>query len=292
MPAPALSASSRLAVLERQRKRQGAVEPGPREAGFRRRELAHLGVLGRGHRLRGRVDRDAGHEGRRVPGAQQRRAHHQVAGGARVHAVRDDLSREVGVVLQDRGDPGVHGVAEVHDRGLLLRAQGRDVAAEAAQRVVVAGEELRRSSHVVEGRGADEGEPDAGQGLLQLRDDRPVALAERRERHRVERLVAAVVHAEHDRDHGRLEGDDVALEADVDRARPAAPHRVPAHAGVVEADVPLREAGADVLLDEARVGAVLRDAVAVEDDPVPVPQGEGSGRLGRRGGGRRGDGEG
>ena len=72
---PGLLRQLGLGVLEAQRQRQRAVELRPGEAAARRREAAHLRVLGRDHRLRRRVDLDAGHERRGVPGPQQRRAH-------------------------------------------------------------------------------------------------------------------------------------------------------------------------------------------------------------------------
>ena len=157
---------------------------------------------------------------------------------------------------------------------LRLRRDFADEVAVLEQDRVVAFLELRRPGHVVVGRRLDQGEPDVGQVLHQLVDDVDVARGVGVERLVAERLVAGVVHAEHDRDDGRLVGLDVAGQPDVDRPAAAAADAVSAPSRVDEVDLGLGEPGDGERLGEGRVEALLGDAVAVEHDAVPILEGE------------------
>jgi hypothetical protein len=164
-------------VLEVEGQGQRLVELRPGQPAGGRGDVAHRRLLGRRDGGSGRVDRHARDDTRSVPGAEQRRAHEQVAGGSGVDAVGEDLPREVRVLLRHRGEAGVDALAEVGEAGLHRAGERDDVAAEAPQRVVVAGRELRRPGDVVERRRADEREPHARQLALEPFDDRAVASA-------------------------------------------------------------------------------------------------------------------
>ena len=70
------------------------------------------------------------------------------------------------------------------------------------------------------------------------------------------------------------EREDVPLEARIDVPHAAARHLVASDSRMREGDIPGGEARDDVLLDEDGVASILRDAVAVEDDPVAIVERE------------------
>ena len=125
---------------------------------------------------------------------------------------------------------------------------------------------------VVVGRGLHEGDSRGGELALEGVQDVFVAGGELVEDRLVEGAVAAVVHAEHDGDHGGIEGQDVAPDAHVHGAASAAGDAVAAPAGMDQADVGVREARHDVSFGEGGVEALIGDAVAEEDNAVAIAE--------------------
>ena len=82
----------------------------------------------------------------------------------------------------------------------------------------------------------------------------------------------AVVHAEHDGDHGWLIGNHVALQPDADRTAGAAGYLIATPAGIDEANPELWETRSDVGLRERCIQPMIGDAVTVEYDGVSVLQ--------------------
>ena len=276
-------------IAEIQRKGQRLVPLGPCEPFPFRADLGDLRVQAR-RPLRGGVEDDRRHEGRRVPGLQERLGHREVARGTGMDAVGNDLRRVRGI---RRVRPGEHR----DDRAVQVGHGGVDgvrllphEVGVAQQDRVVAARKARGAGHVVVGRGLDQGQPRAGRMGLEAREDMLIARPVGVEQTLVERAVARVVHAEHDRhDRGPI-GEDVAGEADVDRAAPASAHPVAAPSGVDELDLEVRVAGSHVGLDVKGVEPLVGDAVAVEHDSIAVAEGEGR-ALGGSEGGEGGEGK-
>src|SRR5204863_9396809 len=86
----------------------------------------------------------------------------------------------------------------------------------------------------------------------------------------IERAIGTVVHAEHDRHYGGFVGKHIASQSHLNRPTTAAGHAVAAPTGMDKTDIPFRESRDDVCFHESRVQALIRDAVAVEHDPVSV----------------------
>ena len=238
------------------------------------------GFLARG------IDLHGGHQGGRVPGFEQGLGEEQVAGGAGMHAIGKDLGGVGGVggigLLQ-----GVHhGGVDIRQAELLFGRQLFEEIAVAHQDLVVAAFEGGGARHVVVGRGLHEGDARGGKLALEGVQDVLVAGGELVENRLVEGAVAAVVHAEHDGDHGGIEGQDVAPDAHVHGAASAAGDAVAAPAGMHHADVGVRESRHHVGFGEGGVEALIGDAVAEEDDAVAIAQ-----RKGVLGGGGAGGGQ-
>src|SRR5262249_4041578 len=88
----------------------------------------------------------------------------------------------------------------------------------------------------------------------------------------IERPIAAVVHAEHDRQDGRLVSEHIALQTHVNGSAASPADAIPAPSGMDEAHVHSGEARQDVALGESCVEPLISDAVAVEDDAVSILQ--------------------
>ena len=192
--------------------------------------------------------------------------------GAGVDPIRDDLLRQRRVrrvrLLQHRHDRRV----QVSHRLMILGRRLLHPLAVAHQCVVVASGEVGRAGDVIERRGLNQRQAYPRQRLLHRDYDVGVALRVVVKGALIKRVIAAVVHAEHDRHHGRLVGEDVALEPHVNRPAAPAAHPVAAPAGVDKMDVEAREPGRHVVLHEGGVQALLGDAVAIKDDTVAVLQ--------------------
>jgi hypothetical protein len=140
----------------------------------------------------------------------------------------------------------------------------------ADEHLVVTSGEFGRAGDVVIGRGLDERHADAGEPALHLVHDGGEAVFVGVVCLLLKSAEAAVVHAEHDGYDGGFIGVNVALKADVDIAADAADDPLVSPAGVGEGDVHRRETRGHKRLDKRGVGALLGDAVAVEDDMVAV----------------------
>src|SRR5436190_12224791 len=90
----------------------------------------------------------------------------------------------------------------------------------------------------------------------------------------IEGPIRTVVHAEHDRHHGWLVGKYIARQPQIDRSTAAARHAVAAPSGMDKTDIQFRETREDVGFSESRVQALIRDAIAVEHDPVALLEGK------------------
>ena len=82
---------------------------------------------------------------------------------------------------------------------------------------IVAAGEIDRPGHIVEGGSGQQRDAYAGQFRLEPVEDVPIAFDVGVENALVEGAVAAVIHAEADRDDVRLIDEDIAVEAQVDR---------------------------------------------------------------------------
>ncbi len=99
----------------------------------------------------------------------------------------------------------------------------------------------------------------------------------------VERLITAVVHAEHDGHDRGFVGENIMLEPLSDGAAAAAGDPIAAPAGVGEGDLGGGESGDDKSLRKRGVETLVGDAIAVKNDTVAVFKIKIAGRAGSLG---------
>src|SRR5262245_27085895 len=138
--------------------------------------------------------------------------------GSGMHAVGHELLRQIGVdrfrLLQRRYDRRI----EVSQSEILPRREIPQELAVAHEYGIVASGKSRRTRDVVVRRGLDGGDPDMWKSALDVFNDRFEPAAVPLEDVRIERAVAAIIHAEHDCQDGRIIWDDIALQTNINWA--------------------------------------------------------------------------
>ena len=191
-----------------------------------------------------------------------------------MHAVGYYFLRQLGVGglrLFQRGDDRR---VQVRDAEFLPLRQFFDKLAVTHQHRVVAAFKSRRLRHVIKRRRLNHRDANAGQRRFHRVNDVLVALGVGIENLFIERAIGTVVHPEHDGHHGGFVRNHVASQSQIHRPTAPAGHAVTAPTGMDKTDVQFRKPRQHVRFGESRVEALIRNAVAIEHDPVAILEGK------------------